>query len=474
MVNNISFILNNEEINAQVNLSSTLLNFIRNEKKLTGTKLVCREGDCGACTVLIGELINDEVVYKTVTSCIYPIGKVNGKHIVTIEGLNKEELTVPQYEFVEEGATQCGFCTPGFIMSLTWYLITHKNYDIDEAINALGGNICRCTGYASIIRAVEKTVSKLNDRDNTNGVQLQKLIESNVLPEYFSSIAEKLKKIAEAGSKSIRGNNSNRILVGGGTDLYVQKYRTLVLSDINLIDNNNLNYIKIDDKDIILGASVTFEQFKKSNILKKYFPRLKAQMNLVASLPIRNCATIAGNIVNASPIADLTIILLSLDSTLVLTDGSNERMVKLSKFYKGYKSLDKSESELIKEVRFPVPFSGSNFNFEKVSKRTYLDISSVNTAISIIVENGTIVSAKISAGGVAPIPLFLEKASGYLRGKPLSIEEIEGTLKIAQNEISPISDVRGSKEYKRLLLNQLIKAHFISLFPKEINIGELV
>ena len=197
-------------------------------------------------------------------------------------------------------------------------------------------------------------------------------------------------------------------------------------------------------------------------------------MNLVASLPIRNSATIAGNIVNASPIADLTIILLALDSTLVLTDGSNERMVKLSKFYKGYKSLDKSESELIKEVHFPVPFSGSKFNFEKVSKRTYLDISSVNTAISLIVENGTIVSAKISAGGVAPIPLFLSKASEYLKGKPLSIEELGSTLEIVQSEISPISDVRGSKEYKRLLLNQLIKAHFISLFPQEINIGELV
>ncbi|GBD91052.1 putative xanthine dehydrogenase subunit E [bacterium BMS3Abin04] len=473
MVDSISFILNNEQVSTHVYPSTTLLNFIRKDKKLTGTKLVCREGDCGACTVLAGELVNDKVIYKTVTSCIYPMGKAAGKHIVTIEGLNKQELTVPQHEFVEEGATQCGFCTPGFIISLTWYLITHKNYSVDDAINGLGGNICRCTGYASIIRAVEKTVNKLKDPVCTQGVQVKNLIELNILPQYFSSIHAGLKSLNMKTAYSSKSNGEN-ILVGGGTDLYVQKYRTVTSYRINLIDSKSLNYIKVEKKDIILGASVTFEQFKQSEILKKYLPRLENQMNLIASLPIRNSATIAGNIVNASPIADLTIILLALDATLVLTDSSNERIIKLKNFYKGYKLLDKLENEFIKEVRFPVPSSNFNFNFEKVSKRMYLDIASVNTAIFLDVENGNVASAKISAGGVAPIPLFLEKTSKYLQDKALSIETLGSALEIAQSEISPISDVRGSAEYKRLLLNQLIKAHFISLFPQEINIGELV
>jgi len=473
MFTSISFILNNKQVSTHVYPSTTLLNFIRKDKKLTGTKLVCREGDCGACTVLAGELVNDKVIYKTVTSCIYPIGKAAGKHIVTIEGLNKQELTVPQHEFVKEGATQCGFCTPGFIISLTWYLITHKNYSVDEAINALGGNICRCTGYVSIIRAVEKTVNKLKDPIRTQGIQVENLIELNILPQYFSFIHARLKSL-NTKTTHLSKNNGDNILVGGGTDLYVQKYITVTSSEINLIDSKSLNYIEIKKKDIILGASVTFEQFKQSEILKKYLPRLENQMNLIASLPIRNSATIAGNIVNASPIADLTIILLALDATLVLTDGSNERIIKLEKFYKGYKLLDKLDNEFIKEVRFPVPSSNFNFNFEKVSKRMYLDIASVNTAISLDVENGIVASAKISAGGVAPIPLFLEKTSKYLHDKVLSIETLESALEIAQSEISPISDVRGSAEYKRLLFNHLIKAHFISLFPQEINIGELL
>ncbi len=473
MQEKLHFVLNNEEISGEFNVSSTLLSFIRETKKLTGTKLVCREGDCGACTVLVGELNNGEVKYKTVTSCIYPLAKVNGKHIVTVEGINGDELTPVQNEFVNEGATQCGFCTPGFIMSLTWYLITHTNYTIVEAINALGGNICRCTGYASIIRSTENVIKSLKGRNSNGGETLQKLIELNVLPEYFTDIKIRLQQInekiaAETDSKPYQ------ILVGGGTDLYVQQFDKVVKSNIGLTEYLSNAYIREDGNLIKISGNMTFEEFKESGIIKKYFPRLQQQLNLVASLPIRNSATIAGNIVNASPIGDLTIILLALDTSLILSDGKNERKVKLKDFYKGYKLLDKSEDEIITEIFFSLDFGNHNLNFEKVSKRTYLDIASVNSAMFIAHSEGKINLCRISAGGVAPVPLLLKNVSEFLSGKEIGNAVIEEALEIAQSEISPISDVRGSEEYKRLLLNQLIKAHFIELFPQSVNVAELV
>ncbi len=473
MSDKLEFILNNEKVSTGVNNSATLLEFIRKSKKLTGTKLVCREGDCGACTVLIGELKNGEVIYRSVTSCIYPIAKVKGKHVVTIEGINQDELNPVQKEFVEEGATQCGFCTPGFIMSLTWYLLTHRNYYTDDAINALGGNICRCTGYASIIRSTEKIIKKINGSTNGAGENLTNLIKLNVLPEYFAGIKNRLTEIER--EKAIEpGNNENRIIVGGGTDLYVQKFSEMVKNEILLSENLQNEFITLDDNKIRISGNTTFEQFKESKIIGKYFPKLKEQLKLVASLPIRNSATIAGNIVNASPIGDLTIILLSLGSELVLYNGVKRRFVKLSEFYKGYKTFDLANGEIVEEIRFDIKYDNLNFNFEKVSKRTYLDIASVNSAMAIDVSEDRINSCKISAGGVAPVPLYLKETSEFLTGKTISHATIEEALIIVQDEISPISDVRGSEEYKRLLLNQLIKAHFIELFPGYVNLTELI
>jgi len=473
MQKKLRFVLNNEEISGEFNTSSTLLSYIRETKKLTGTKLVCREGDCGACTVLVGELQDGKVKYRAITSCIYPLAKVNGKHIVTIEGINQAELTPVQSEFINEGATQCGFCTPGFIMSLTWYLITRKNYSIDEAINALGGNICRCTGYSSIIRSTENIINKLKNGDNGAGITLERLIELNVLPGYFGGIAGRLNKIRQQIPKENKPFE-NAVIVGGGTDLYVQRFTELTTSDIFLSENLLDNYIKVENGFIKLSGSTTFEQFKNSGMIKEHFPELTKQIDLIASLPIRNSATIAGNIVNASPIGDMTIILIALNAELILSTGNKERTVKLRDFYKGYKRLNKNEDEFIKEIKIPATVNGVKLNFEKVSKRTYLDIASVNSAMAIKEENGRIISCDISAGGVAPVPLYLKHTSEYFADKEINSEVIESSLETVQREITPISDVRGSEEYKRLLLNQLIKAHFLKLFPDKINVVELI
>jgi xanthine dehydrogenase small subunit len=254
--------------------------------------------------------------------------------------------------------------------------------------------------------------------------------------------------------------------VGGGTDLYVQKHDEMKHTSIHfMFDKNELNGVSRKGNKCIIGSSATVTDLYESEIFNEYFPQFKKQVKLVSSTPIRNMATIAGNFINASPIGDFTIFFLALDAMLVLSDGTKKRELPLRNLYKGYKTLNKKPEEFIKKIYFDLPDRKTLFNFEKVSKRTHLDIASVNSAISISMKGDVITDAHISAGGVGPVPMFLKKTSSYLTGKVLSEVLITEAAEIAQTEISPISDARGAEEYKRLLLSQLIKAHFITLFP---------
>jgi xanthine dehydrogenase small subunit len=237
-----------------------------------------------------------------------------------------------------------------------------------------------------------------------------------------------------------------------------------------------LNGISRDGNKCVMGASVTVTDLMESKIIKDAFPDFKRISKLVSSTPIRNIATIAGNFVNASPIGDFTILFLALDAQIILTptlstcgeakSSSTKRQIALREFYKGYKQLDKKENEFIEQISFELPTKKDLLNFEKVSKRTHLDIASVNTAIKINTDGKTIFNAGLSAGGVGPVPSYLSKTSSFLKDKKITEELVYEAIEIAQSEITPISDARGSEDYKRLLLGQLIKGHFITLFPK--------
>jgi xanthine dehydrogenase small subunit len=256
-------------------------------------------------------------------------------------------------------------------------------------------------------------------------------------------------------------------IVSGGTDLYVQKADELKDKDIYfLYDDPLLKGISQEGRNAVLGASVTVTELAESPLMQEYFPGLAGYIRLISSTPIRNMATIAGNFINASPIGDLTIFFLALNAQLTLTDGEHSRELPLRKLFRSYKTLNKNPGEYIEKIWFELPSKNSLFNFEKVSKRTCLDIASVNSAISMTISDGRILNVAIAAGGVAPVPLYLEKTSVFLSGKLFSEELIIQATELAQTEISPISDTRGSEDYKRLLLSQLIKAHFIILVPE--------
>ncbi|MBA4406373.1 (2Fe-2S)-binding protein [bacterium] len=461
----IEFILNNDQIKTDTPPTTVLLDFIRREKKLTGTKEGCREGDCGACTILLGELIDGSIKYKSINSCLVPLGDAHGKHIVTVEAFNQSELSPVQASMVDEGGTQCGFCTPGFVISMTGYFLNNRDQQLDEAIDSLGGNICRCTGYSGIIRAVERSILTY-EQTTSKKTHIEKLIEAKFIPSYFKTIKQQLIKIKKNNSKV----SGAKYFISGGTDLYVQQWESIVQTNAEFASNEKIPYEIVQTKNKIkIGGAATVQQILESPVIKKVFPTLQKDLELFGSLPIRNRATIAGNIVNASPIGDLSNILLTLNADIEMKRGKTKRSLPIRNFYKGYKSVDKKKDEFIKWITFTIPPKGFRFNYEKVSKRTYLDIASVNSTILVVTKQNKIVSIGLSAGGVAPIPLYLKETCSYLNEKLITTSVIKSAAEIALKEISPISDARGSAEYKKLLLRQLLFAHFIVLFPQQID-----
>ncbi len=461
----IRFILNDTAQQTDMPAGMLLLDFVRYHKNLTGTKIGCREGDCGACTVLIGSLKNGEVDYRSYTSCLTPLGNVHGKHVVTIEGLNMIELNPVQKAMSDCAATQCGFCTPGFVVSLAGFCLSKKEPTTKNAIAAIDGNICRCTGYKSIERAAMQVAQLAAARKDEDPLQFA--AAQKILPLYFSGITGKLKNLLPELNGELTHKSRNTVFVGGGTDLYVQKHEAMKYAAINFIFAATVkNDIRKEGNTCILGPSVTVTDLIESPVIQKAFPAFNKFAKFISSTPIRNMATIAGNFINASPIGDFTIFFLALNATVTLSDGKATRKIPLRNVYKGYKKLDKKPKEFISEISFELPSANTLINFEKVSKRTHLDIASVNTAISITIEGNFIKDASLSAGGVGPTPRFLEKTSSFLKGELVSEQIIKQAIAIAQSEISPISDTRGAAAYKTLLLGQLIKAHFISLFPQ--------
>ncbi|PKH52184.1 (2Fe-2S)-binding protein [Tenacibaculum sp. Bg11-29] len=463
----IQFILNNQIIKTSANAGITLLDFIREYQQLKGTKIGCREGDCGACTVLVGELKSNNIAYQSITSCISPLGNANGKHIVTIEGINlPKELNTVQKAMTENYATQCGFCTPGFVVSMTGFALeSNKSTTCNDAIS---GNICRCTGYKSIEKAGFEIEEKLQQKDNNH--QIEWLIKEGFIPNYFDTIPNKLKDLQP------KIFEKTGIKIANGTDIYVRHADKMAEENIYLLaDDTALKGILFSEGTCTLGANTTVTEIAESKKLQILFPKLKKFMKLISSEQIRNMGTIGGNFVNASPIGDMSIFFLALNSTLTIQkEDKTVRTIPLQEFHQNYKVYDLQENEILKSISFKVPQTDDSFNFEKVSKRTHLDIASVNSAGRIYIETNTITDAHFSVGGVAAIPKYLYKTNQYLIGKVINAETVKNAEAVLQSEISPISDVRGTSEYKRLLAKQLFFAHFIELFPSKIELEKLL
>lgn len=474
----VSFLLNGKKYGTSLPPGAVALDLIRNETQLTGTKEGCREGDCGACTVLLGTPGPDGVRYSAVNSCILPVGELSGRHLVTIEGVSPEEgLSTVQEPFVQHGASQCGFCTPGMIMSLTGYLLSTTEPDVSGAVGALGGNICRCTGYISVKRAAETVVNSTGPspaRSPFSREHLKHLVSRNVIPSYFLNIEKILAQSKEPEERDSAGT-ADYIKVAGGTDLFATGGEELVRRNLRFLSRNpQLRYVRNEGEGLFrIGAASTVEDLIESGIFKGT-GNLHDSLRLVSSVQVRSRATVGGNIVNASPIGDLTIIMLALKAVLRISGASGHREVPLSKFFRGYKIIDLQPDELLESVCFKKSGPGEMVNFEKVSMRKHMDIASVNTAAVFRVTNRTVEEAIISAGGVAPVPAILNRTCDYLRNSEICTGTVLDACETAMEEISPITDVRGTAEYKRLLTGRLLKTHFLELFPEILEPGDIL
>ncbi|MBK7376880.1 MAG: FAD binding domain-containing protein [Ferruginibacter sp.] len=467
----IRFILNDKLIETELPSGSTVLDFVRCHKRLTGTKIGCREGDCGACTVLVGDFDlhsngGDKLVYRSMTSCLMPLGNAQGKHIVSVEGINlpagrqgMKELSPVQQAMVDTNGTQCGFCTIGFVMSLTGFVLDENTKQYGEAIASIDGNICRCTGYKSIERAAAILSEKMNDKPGKETIAW--LVKKKFIPEYFLQIKDRLIQLRETAAQQANGHSEQGLMIGGGTDLIVQKALTVKRSSVqHLSDNSELHGIRSENGRCYIGGAVTVTAFAESKRMQDIFPGLPQYIKLISSTPIRNMATMAGNIVNASPIGDMSIFFLALDAELVLNRIGKKRTVKLRDFYKGYKETDRSADERMEQIVFTPP-QKDQFSFEKVCKRTHLDIASVNSACQVKLDAGGLIETiHLSAGGVAPFPKYLTATADFLKGKMISAAVLKEAIAVMNTEIAPISDARGTADYKRLLLRQLFLAHF--------------
>jgi len=472
----ISFFLNGKLISPIISPQLTALQLIRDNLGLTGTKEGCSEGDCGACTIVIGENQNGRIRYKAVNSCLLPALRMHDKHIITIEGLGTPVKLHPiQKALLDYHGVQCGYCTPGIIMSLFGLFINNPNPSRTEILNALEGNLCRCTGYESIIQGA-LSINHIN--------RYKKL---KIIPDYFDKVNKLLmnfnEKIITASPDSDKqyllpastkelfnylARYRHAKIVNGGTDLIVdvniKKYEYGVIIDISLI--KEFNFIKTNQKSVIIGANITLSDIFKNATVQKQLPLLNQAIMHLGSTQIRNLATLTGNIANASPIADVATALLALNTRLIVSSARKQRKIPLSDFYLGYKKTALKPDEIIYAIE--IPLSPRMTNFEKTAKRQSVDIASVNSAVSLKVQHNLIKDIIIAFGGVAPYPVIAEKTCQYLINKKIDVQIIKTAQQIALSELKPISDLRGSTKFRQTLIRNHLTKHFSKLFGIEL------
>lgn len=476
----ISFLLNGKQLTCAVPPGLTALELLQDRLGLHGTKSSCNEGDCGACTVIIGQKQGGKIGYQTVNSCLYPAFKLQGRHLITVEGVSQDGNLHPvQTALLDEHGTQCGFCTPGFVMSLLGLFLNNKKPSEAEILAALEGNLCRCTGYDSIMQAAALLRKRLDAKADLLPPQLRKAekLLSGLPPMTFREADNregwKTLQCLQPGSlkelwqmlKALPKDQNYKYLAGG-TDLMVlaniQHIRHHTLIDLSCL--TELDGILLQGNQLLIGANVTLTQLQKHKLTAQYLPLLNQAIGQMASAQIRNFATLAGNIANASPVADGATTLLALDASVVLASPRRERNVLLAEFYHGYKQNELKQDEIIKSITVPLPAAGKHFcSFVKSAKRKAVDISGVVSAVDIIHQNDKIMSATISFGGVAPYPALAETTSAFLKGKKLDEDIIAQAAELAQKEFTPISDIRGSQEYRSILIRNHVLRHLQDL-----------
>jgi xanthine dehydrogenase small subunit len=480
----ISFLLNGQRIDVDgVAPQTTLLEYLRDERRLTGTKEGCAEGDCGACTVVVAERAGDALSWKAINACIRLLPSLDGKAVFTVESLESGsgKLHPVQQALVESHASQCGFCTPGFAMSLFGLYKNARAPSRETIHDALSGNLCRCTGYRPIIDAAEQMYalpalegwrapgiahdgSRIVTHDDERLASQLAMFARDDAFEYAHAgrrwtAPRSLDALARA-----RAERPNARIVAGMTDVALWVTKELRdLDDIIYVgDVDELSTIRETDDCIDIGATVTLTDALPA--LDRTFPELREAWQRFASVPIRNSATLAGNVANGSPIGDSMPVLLALDARVVQRSGeaasvggSCEREVALDAFYPGYRKTALAAGEFVAAVRIPRRPDQLLLRAYKISKRYDQDISAVFVCFALSIVDQRIRTARIGCGGVAATPVRARKTEALLEGSTWDDALAERAARALREEFAPIDDMRASAGYRRTVLANLMR-----------------
>lgn len=456
--------------------TTTVLNYLRSLPGHKGVKEGCAEGDCGACTVVVAEPgTHGNLEYKALDSCLLFLPMIHGKQLITIENLAEKQkgemiLHPVQQAMVESHGSQCGYCTPGIVMSLFSLYKNHQDPSREIIEDALTGNLCRCTGYQTIIEAAQKACvhhgkDHFTEKEDRVSHLLKNLKENWETLEIITKKQKYLKPFSLKEALRLRLENPNAVVTGGSTDIALRqtKGKELLTEILDISGVEELKTFSEDHSRCVFGGGTTLECFR--NLVENRFPPLHKILNVFGSLQIRNIATIGGNIGNASPIGDLLPLLFVYKASVRLKSSSSERIINIEDFIKGYRKTDLRPAELITEVIIPKHDETLKISAFKVSKRKDLDISTVSAAFGLRLDGDQVKEIMIACGGMDAVTRRALKTEEFLSGKIWNREIIEQAMNILRIEFTPISDARAGAEYRALVAGNLLLKFFLSLKP---------
>lgn len=474
--NKIKFLLDETliEIDFSVNRllpSTTVLNYLRLQPGFRGTKEGCAEGDCGACTIVLVELENGKLNYKSIDSCMMFLASLHGKQIITVEHLSnnqgvEQSLHPVQQAMIDQHGSQCGFCTPGVVMSLFGLYKSEQQADHQAIVDALAGNLCRCTGYSQIEAAAktcckqklpdrfqeneQATVQMLTQiRNENNGIEIHHPVQTYLLP------------VSLEQALAFRSQFSEAIIINGATDTAIRQNKTFTflscILDLSAVET--LKTIHREGNTFVLGSGVTVEQFKQ--FAKRSYAEMLPMLQVFASLQIRNVATIGGNLSTASPIGDLIPLFIAAKAEVRISGKNGHRIVPVSEYIVGYRKNCLMDDEILVSVLLPALEENVQLFVEKVSTRRDLDISTVSLAMRLQLNKLNQVEEIILAyGGMAATVKRTESVEQFLWNKTWNQQNVEKAAMLLESEFTPLSDARSGKTYRTITAKNLLLKMF--------------